>query len=394
MNKLGSIVLLCLIALLSACGDEDNSEPPALLTNFTRTAYLDQQWSAISGDEIGQQFLFIQPLLLDDRILVAGRDGVLTMFDTEHGHELAEIDLDEALSGGIGGNSSKALVTTRDGSVVCIDLGDKKVIWKTRVPSEVLSRPVLYNNIVLVRTGDGGLLGLDLQTGKIKWSYAQAIPALTLRGSSTPVIARGRVFVGLDNGRMIALSPIDGEVIWDVALSVPQGRSEIQRLVDIDGRSVLYGRLLYATSYQGKMAAIDVGSGQFVWSRPFSSHSGVSVDETAVYSSDDMSYVWALDKNTGATLWKQEKLKLRDVTRPVLFGDYLVVGDYEGYLHVMSKFDGHFVARIQVNDYDNEDDSGILVPPVVQGERLYVITRNGLLACYTLKQIVKEDLDF
>jgi outer membrane protein assembly factor BamB len=388
MKTFGSIVLLCLIALLSACGDEDNSEPPALLTNFTRTAYLDQQWSVITGDEIGQQFLFIEPLLLDDRILVAGRDGLLTIFNISNGHENAELDLDESLSGGIGGNNSKALVTTRDGSVVCIDLDDMKVSWKTRVPSEVLSRPVLYDNIVLVRTADGRLVGLDLVTGKIRWTYAQTIPDLTLRGSSSPVLARGRVFVGLDNGRLIALSPIDGEVIWDIALAVPQGRSEIQRLVDIDGRAELYGRLLYATSYQGRMAAVDVSNGQFVWSRPFSSHSGLSVDKTAVYSSDDMSYVWALDKNNGATLWKQEKLKLRDITRPVLFGDYLVVGDYEGYLHVMSKFDGHFVARTQV------DDSGILVPPVVKDDRLYVLTRDGLLASYTLKQIVKEDLDF
>jgi len=388
MKIIRSIVLLCVISLLAACGDEDNSEPPALLTNFTRTAYLDQQWSTKTGDEIGQQFLLIQPLLLDDRILTAGRDGLLTSFDISNGYELAEIDLDEELSGGIGGNSSRALVTTRDGNVVCIDLGDNKISWKTRVPSEVLSRPVLYNNIVLVRTADGRLLGLDLQSGKIKWSYAQTIPALTLRGSSSPVIARGRVFVGLDNGRLIALSPIDGEVIWDVAVSVPQGRSEIQRLVDIDGRAELYGRLLYVTSYQGRMAAIDVSIGQFVWSRPFSSHSGVSVDETAVYSSDDMSYVWALDRNSGATLWKQEKLKVRDITRPVPFGDYVVVGDYEGYLHVMSKFDGHFVARTQV------DDSGILAPPVVKDDRLYVLTRDGLLASYTLKQKVKEDLDF
>ena len=388
MKIIGSIFLLCFIALLSACGDEDNAEPPALLTSFTHTAYLDQQWSANTGDQIGQQFLLIEPLLLDDRILVAGRSGLLTVFDTRNGDELAEVDIGERLSGGIGGNSSKALLTTRDGIVVCIDLGDNSIRWKTRVPSEALSRPELYNNIVLVRTADGRLLGLDLDTGRIKWSYAQTIPALTLRGSSSPVLARGRVFVGLDNGRMIALSPIDGEVIWDVALTVPQGRSEIQRLVDIDGHAELYGRLLYVTAYQGRMAAIDVSNGQFVWSRPFSSHSGVSVDKTAVYSSDDMSYVWALDKNSGATLWKQEKLKLRDITRPIIFGDYLVVGDYEGYLHVMSKFDGHFVARTQV------DDSGILAPPVVKDQRLYVLTRGGLLASYTLKQIVKEDMDF
>jgi outer membrane protein assembly factor BamB len=179
------------------------------------------------------------------------------------------------------------------------------------------------------------------------------------------------------------MSPIDGEVVWDIALTVPEGRSEIQRLVDIDGKSELYGRVLYAASYHGRMAAIDVTRGQFLWARSFSSNTGVSVGTDAVYSTDDRSHVWALDRNNGATLWKQDKLQARSVTRPVIYKDFLVVGDFEGYVHVMSRFDGSFVARTQV------DSDGILVPPIVDGDRLLVLSRDGYLAAYSIKESVQ-----
>ena len=206
------------------------------------------------------------------------------------------------------------------------------------------------------------------------------LPTLTLRGSSSPILSRSHFYTGLENGRLIAMSPIDGEVIWDVALTVPEGRSEIQRLVDIDGKSELYGRILYAASYHGRIAAIDVTRGQFLWARSFSSHTGVSVSKDAVYSSDDRSHIWALDRNNGATLWKQDKLQARSVTRPVIFKDFIVVGDFEGYLHVLSRFDGRFIARVRV------DSDGILVPPIVDGDSILVLTRDGYLAAYTLAE--------
>jgi outer membrane protein assembly factor BamB len=380
--KLASYILLLTgMVLLAACGDEDNTEPPAELVEFENTHFLKREWSASTDDSIGQQFLFIEPLLLKERIVTAGRDGTLNVYRLEDGDELAEIELEIPLSGGVGGTENVWLVGSQNGELIAVSGSSNEILWRTPVPSEILARPVVYNkNTVLVRTADGQVLGVDIKTGNIEWNYAKAIPALTLRGSSSPILSRSYCYVGLESGRVIAISPVDGEIAWDIALTVPQGRSEIQRLVDIDGQSELYGRILYAASYQGRIAAIDVTRGQFLWARSFSSHTGVSVGKDAVYSSDDRSYIWALDRNNGATLWKQDKLQAREVTLPVIYKDFLVVGDLEGYIHVMSRFDGRFVARTQV------DADGILVPPVVDGDRLLVLTRDGDLVAFTIRE--------
>ena len=374
-------VLLIGILLIAACGDEDNVEPPAELTEFKQTHFLAEEWSVSTDDSIGQQYLYIQPLVLKDRIVTAGRHGTLNVFDLDSGDELNTIKLDIALSGGIGGTEDIWLVGSRNGELIAVSAEAGDILWRTPVPSEILARPVVYNRkIVLVRTADGQILGVDINTGSINWNYSQTIPALTLRGSSPPTLSRSHFYTGLESGRLIAVSPIDGEVAWDVALTVPQGRSEIQRLVDIDGRSELYGRILYAVSYQGRIAAIDVTRGQSLWARSFSSNTGVTVGVDAVYSSDDRSHVWALDRQNGATLWKQDKLQARSVTRPIIYRDFLVVGDVEGYVHVMSRFDGRFVARTRV------DSDGILVPPIVDGDRLLVLTRDGFLAAFSLQE--------
>ena len=381
MKLSGFPVLLISVLLVTACGDEDNAEPPAELTEFKRTYDLSLQWSASTDDSIDQQFLFIEPLLLKDRIVTAGREGTLNVYDLDNGDELAEIELDIPLSGGVGGTENIWLVGSRNGELIAVSASSEDILWRTAVPSEILARPVVYNrNTVLVRTADGQVLGVDIQTGRINWNHATTLPTLTLRGSSSPILSRSHFYTGLENGRLIAMSPIDGEVVWDVALTVPEGRSEIQRLVDIDGKSELYGRILYAASYHGRIAAIDVTRGQFLWARSFSSNTGVSVSKDAVYSSDDRSHIWALDRNNGATLWKQDKLQARSVTRPVIFKDFVVVGDFEGYLHVLSRLDGRFVARVQV------DSDGILVPPIVDGDSILALTRDGYLAAFTLAE--------
>lgn len=378
--KLGrNCLLLISVVLITACGDDDNTEPPAELTEFKQTHNLDLEWSVSTDDSIGEQYLFIEPLLQKDRIVTAGRKGKLNAYDLEDGDELAEIKLRIPLSGGVGGTEDVWLVGSRNGELIAVSANSNEILWRIPVPSEILARPVVYNNsMALVRTADGQILGVDITTGKINWNYSRTIPALTLRGSSPPILSRNHFYTGLDSGRLIAMSPIDGEVAWDIALTVPEGRSEIQRLVDIDGRSELYGRMLYASSYHGRIAAIDVTRGQFLWARSFSSNTGVSVGTDAVYSTDDRSHVWALDRNNGATLWKQDKLQARSVTRPVIYKDFLVVGDFEGYLHVISRFDGGFVARKRVDAY------GILVPPIVDGDRVLVLSRDGGLSAYTI----------
>lgn len=388
-----AFLFVFIAAILVACGgDDDNSEPPAELTEFEPSVEISFIWSTKTSQGIKQQFLFIEPLLLDDKIVTAARDGHISIINLKDGEIIDEIELDTILSGGVGGNADVWLLATRNGEIIAINGATHEILWKVNVPSEVLARPIIYEDAALVRTVDGQIVSLDLATGKIRWAFQQTKPALTLRGSGSPVIARDRIFAGLANGRLVALSPADGSTIWDIALAVPRGHSEIQRLVDIDGRTELFGHVLYAASFQGRVAAIDVQKGRFLWTRDFSTYTGVTLDSKVLYSADDRSHIWALDRYNGATLWKQEKLQARNVTRPVLVGDYLVVGDADGYLHVMSRLDGHFVARIAVGEDDEENigGNGILIPPVIDGENILVETRNGMLHAYVIKKLTPD----
>lgn len=383
------LLVACSVMLTACGGSEDNSEPPALLTSFDAERKLLEQWSLQTHGASDQQFLFIEPLLIGDKIITAGRDGTVTVVGLNNGEVIQEIELDTVLSGGVGGDDKLWLLATKDGELIAINAETGLQQWKVNVPSEVLSKPVVAANSVLLRTVDGQILSLDRRTGKTKWSYQQAKPALTLRGSGLLVVARDKVYAGMANGRMVALSVANGEVIWDITLSVPQGHSEIQRLVDIDGRAELFGYILYAAGYQGRVAAVDVQKGKILWARDFSTYTGVTVDSKVLYSSDERSHIWALDRYSGATLWKQEKLQARATTRPVLFGEYLVVGDAEGYLHVMSRFDGRFVARVSVGSFDDEwlTENGIIVAPVVANDTLIVPTMSGMLYSYTLSDL-------
>ncbi|MBN4063537.1 outer membrane protein assembly factor BamB [Cardiobacterium sp. AH-315-I02] len=387
------LTLLIFTLFIGACADDDNLNQPAELVPFDSQYYLDVSWHKSSGAGVEEQYVFLQPLILKDIAVTTSRDGVLNIISLKTGDFEQDIELDSIISAGIGGDEEIWLLATRDAYVVAVDAKKRVERWRTRVPSEVLARPVIHQNTVVVRTIDGKILSLDLDNGKIRWQYQRAIPDLTLRGTSEPVITRNRIFAGLADGRLIALSPEDGEVVWDVALSVPKGRSEIQRLVDIDGDAELYGRVLYAASFQGRVAAIDVERGQFLWARDFSTHTGVVLDENTLYSSDENGHIWALDRLNGATLWKQDKLQHRHLTRPTIIGDYLAVGDFEGYVHLLSRYDGRFIARYQLGQFDNLGwylATGIIVPPIVKGkDRLVVVTRGGII--YVLALHLRDD---
>lgn len=390
------LTLLLLALFISACADDDNLDQPAELVPFYSKYYLDVSWHKSTGAGAEEQYIFLQPLILKDIAVTTSRDGVLNIISLETGDFEQDIELDSIISAGVGGNEEVWLLATRDAYVIAVDAKNRAERWRTRVPSEVLARPVIYQNTVVVRTVDGKILSLDLTSGKIRWQYQRAIPDLTLRGTSEPVLARDRIFAGLADGRLIAISPDDGEVVWDIALAVPKGRSEIQRLVDIDGDAELYGRVLYAASFQGRVAAIDVERGQFLWTRDFSTHTGVILDEKVLYSSDDNGHIWALDRLNGATIWKQDKLQHRKLTRPTIIGDYLAVGDFEGYLHLLSRYDGHFIARYQLGQFDDlgwDLGTGIIVPPIVKGEdRLVVVTRGGIVYVLALHEL-DDDVD-
>ncbi len=389
------LLITATVLFISACADDDNLEQPTELVPFYSKYYMDVSWHASTGAGAEEQYVFLHPLILKDIAVTASRNGVLNIISLKTGDFEEDIELNTVISSGVGGNEDVWLLATRDAYVIAVDGKNRVELWRTRVSSEVLAKPVIYKDTVIVRTVDGKILSLSLENGKIRWQYQRAIPDLTLRGTSEPVIARDKIFAGLADGRLIAISPEDGAVIWDVALATPTGRSEIQRLIDIDGDAELYGRVLYASSFQGRVAAIDVDRGQFLWARDFSTHTGVILDDKVLYSSDDKGNIWALDRLNGATIWKQEKLAYRKLTRPTIIGDYLAVGDFEGYVHLLSRYDGHFIARYQLGQFDHlgwELATGIIVPPIVKGkDRLVVVTRGGIVYVLALHE---RDDDF
>ncbi len=375
IKKLFVVVSLFLIAACSS--DKDNSEPPAELVEFKPTAKVKKLWDVSVGVGVEQQYLKLYPLVLNDRIIMADREGEVIAVNLKNGNEIWEIELDAVLSGGVGGDASNHLVTTRDGEVINID-HDGKIKWRKSASSEVLVPPMISKDKVIIRSVDGQIIALSLSDGELLWNYKRDVPALTLRGNSQSIIEGGRIYTGLDNGRLVILDSEDGQTLFDVAVAVPTGRTELERIVDIDGESKLINGILYIGSYQGRVVAIDVRRGQLIWARNLSTSTGVEVTGAALFSSDAQDHLWALDSNNGATLWKQEKLKARQLTKPVAMGDWVVVGDYDGYLHWLSQYDGHFVARVRV------DSSGILVPPIVRDDHLYVISREGEMAAYRI----------
>lgn len=391
------LILLLVAVFVSSCADEDNLNQPEELLAFDSDFYFDVNWHTSIGLGSEAQYVFLKPLILTSKIVTVSRDGRIDVLNKETGEIDNKIELDDTISAGVGGNEKTWLVATKNAYVVAIDGSNNTELWRVRVSSEVLARPLLYKDSVIVRTVDGKILSLNINNGETRWQYQRVIPDLTLRGSSEPVISRDKIFVGLADGRLTAISPDNGEVVWDIALAVPNGRSEIQRLIDIDGVAELYGRVLYAASFQGRVAAINVDRGQFLWARDFSTYSGIALDEKTLYSSGDNGHIWALDRLNGATIWKQEKLAFRKLTRPTVIGDYIAVGDFEGYVHLLSRYDGRFVARYQLGQFDHQGwnhSTGIIVPPIAitstaGDDRLVVITRGGII--YTLEVHKRSD---
>ncbi|MCW9046536.1 MAG: outer membrane protein assembly factor BamB [Gammaproteobacteria bacterium] len=364
--------------LITACGDSDNSEPPAELTDFKQTQKVKELWSVDTGNGVNQLFVKLFPLLLDDRIIVSDRDGTVSAYNIKTGAQLWETELDTIISGGVGGNENNLVVTSRNGLVFLLD-SKGSLIWKVDASSEVLMPAQIAGNLIIIRSVDGLISALDIDDGSEVWTFKRDVPALSLRGNSSPIIKQGYIFNGLDNGRLVTLDLLDGHTVFDIAVASPSGRSELERLVDVDGHAVIEKDVLYMGSYQGRIVSIDIRRGQLSWSRKLSTYSGVSYSTSGLFVSDDKDAIWALDSTNGATLWKQEKLKARQITRPVAIKNALVVGDFEAYLHFLSPFDGHFVARVET------DGSGIIVPPIERDGRLYVITRDGELSAFELE---------
>lgn len=375
-----------LLALLGGCDSlyrtYDNafgSGPilkPAALPAIQSTATMKVLWQASVGS--GEKQVFY-PVVSGKVVYAAGASGNVTGFDAASGQQVMRAEAGQRISGGVGFGAGLVLLGTPRGEVLAFERGGKSV-WKTQLPGEVLAPPEAQEGIVVARAGDGRVYGLDAATGKQKWQYQRTTPALTVRTNAGVVIDRGGVFVGFSGGRLVALSLTTGNIGWDSIVALPRGTTELERVADITSLPVIDGQQICAAAFQGRVACLDASRGTLTWTRDISSASGLAVDARNVYVADDKGAVVALDKTTGASLWRQDKLLNRQVSGPLVVGRFVVVGDLEGYVHLVSREDGAFAARLAT------DGSAISAPPVAIDSSSFVVqTRKGGVYAITVQ---------
>ncbi len=373
--------LVVAIVVLSSCGifgDEEESNPPAELVKFKSTLKVKKAWSTGVGDKTEYLRLALVPASDGARVFAAGHDGRVMAFEAERGKRLWTKKTKLELSAGPAVSGQLVVVGTNDGEVIALNADDGGKLWQVSVSSEVLAAPAVARarDLVLVRTVDGKLIALDALTGNEIWFAQQSVPRLSVRGTGAPIIAGDTVVCGFDNGKVAAYALADGSLIWEALINPPSGRTEVERLADLNAAVRVTGENIYVTGYQGTVAAMDLETGQVVWAQEISSYDAPAVDLTQLYVANSRGELHALARATGQELWRDGTLLNRGLTGPAAFGDAVVVGDFEGYLHWFDAATGELRARSRAGS------NGIVATPVVVNDLLLVLNDGGKLYAF------------
>lgn len=373
-------LILLILSGCSAFSAKDNTDPPAELVDLESQLKIRTLWSdSFEGSE--GAFLKIMPALDGDRLFIAEPSGEITALEAATGKKIWSVDLDVPVSGGPGVNDGLLAIGTQEAELIVLDANDGSERWRKRVSSEVLSVPAIGRGSVICRTIDGRVTSFSADSGESRWVYDRKVPILTLRGDSSPILHETQVLVGFANGKLVALSPDSGAPNWEALITAPTGRTELERVVDIDAELKLVEGTVYAAAYHGELAAVSEVSGVVLWRREISSHAGLDADWRQLYVTDDSDYIWSLDATNGATLWQQKALHARRLSAPAMVDGYLVVGDYDGYLHWLSQYDGKLLARNRVGG------DAIRTKPLVRDGIAYVLDDGGTLSALRAEPI-------
>ncbi len=379
--KVSVLIILGCCLQLTACSliskpkqwfdkEEDPREPAKLINLGTEKINVQSVWKNSIGD-LEKAHSVLRPYITGDLVYLTDAEGRVEAWQRMDGKRIWSVTLKEEITGGVNGGDDIVVVGTGNGVVIALSTVDGQEKWRTSVSSEVMALSQAKFGVIVARTNDSKVHALDVGQGNIVWKAGRGTPPLTLRGASEPKVVGDSVLVGYDDGKMAALSMRDGTELWEITVSVPGGRSELERMSDIDGEIAYVNGIVYAASFNGRVVAVDMDTGKILWAKDLSSHVGLSADESSVYVTDSDDSVWALDIVTGATLWRQDKLLYRDLTAPKVMGKYVVVGDFKGYLHWFSKEDGKLVGR------ENIAGDAIKAAPIIINDRAYVFANNG-----------------
>ncbi len=347
---------------------------PAELTPIQSSAELKSLWQYGIGS--AGEFA-LTPAVVGESVYAAARDGTLTRLDG--GRQVWRISVGQSISGGVGADDKLVVVGTSKGEVLVFHAADGKPAWQTRASSEILSAPAVSRDLVVVRSGDARIFGFDAADGKRRWVYQRSTPALALRSNVGVTVTDRAIYAGFPGGKLVAVSPKNGAALWEATVALPRGATELERIADIASDPVVEGRSVCAVAYQGRVACFDAANGNQQWARDISSTAGLDIGNRYLYVSDEKGAVHAFDRNSGASIWKQDSLLMRSLTRPLAIGRRVAVADFQGVVHLLSDEDGSFVARVTT------DGSAIVAAPRRLGEDFLVQTKNGAIHALTTK---------
>lgn len=375
------LISLCLLLIiLAACGSKNDEIKPSELTNFDEKGTVKVLWQKklkSSKTAYGYQLL---PATLNESVFVADVEGRVFRYNTSDGKQQWQAQVEHPISAGPGVNETVAVVAGPDGQVTALDADSGTLLWTAQVSSEVLSPPVIDRNRVVVRALDGRIYGFAISNGKRQWLFNSEVPNLTLRGNSVPLAKGGRLYVGLDNGDVAALNIDDGSVMWQQNVVNNQGKTEIDRLSDIDGDMGVVATDLYVSSVADLTLAVATESGQLLWRSNYGSSTGVTVSRRFIYISDSDSVIRQIDRSNGESGWVVEDYKYRKTTRPTYYLGDLVVADYEGYVHFLDAFTGTVLNRKRVGK------DAFYGPPIVSGSTLFTYNKDGRFTAISFEQ--------
>ncbi|MGB0894238.1 MAG: outer membrane protein assembly factor BamB [Parashewanella sp.] len=378
------------VAALSACSSKDEEEEViSPLPEIQASVFPQIGWSTSIGDGVEEYYSRLRPTVQYGKIFAGARDGEVIAFDEKTHEQLwsqnlndvikdAGIEKDFLLSAGLTVARNKVFVGGESGVLVALDAETGKSVWHAMTGGELLSTPTVGEGIVVVNTGAGSLEAYDVDSGEQKWVHETQLPNLTLRGTGAANYEGGGFFIGTADGKVQVIVLQNGQIAWETPVYTPKGGNEFARMADVDMKPFLSSDKLFAVSYNGNLMAMDVRTGRSVWSRKYSSFHELDSAGLNLFLVDDKSRIYAIDKRNGLERWSNAELVNRGLTSPAVFEQYVVVGDFEGYLHFIDRETGVIAGRVEV------DSDGLYVQPVVVGDKLYVQGRSGTLAEVTL----------